>query len=121
MDEVRSDITHAGRRRHTHAAVSQPLFSDGRDTQPLVSTHCLFDGEGKLHTYIYIDIQEGEDESDRRRQPHRRAAATGVTRSPFIKCYPGCINLISTPLLLLPGWEICYGWRLKDLSQESGW
>lgn len=47
-----------------------------------------------------------------------------VTRHPFIKCYPGCINLISTPgaaPMLLPGWEICYGWRLKDLSLESGW
>lgn len=67
---------------------------------------------------------EREDESDRRRQPHHGSSHRSITRRPFIKCYPGCINLISTPSLLpmlLPGWEICYGWRFKDLSRESGW
>lgn len=100
---------------------ADPYLAAAGQTQPLVFTHCLFDGEREtIRVYIYIQ-KEGEDESDRRRQPHRGAAATGVTRRPFIKCYPGCINLISFPLLLLPGWEICYGWRLKDLSLESGW
>lgn len=71
---------------------------------------CLFDGAGKL-----LRGDRGWERPE--------TAATGVTRRPFIKCYPGCINLILTPFLLtlLPGREICYGWRLKDLSLESGY
>lgn len=107
MDEVRSDITHAGRQPTLILRRRQGALEGGR---PLHYTHCnccLFDGAGKL------------PRGDRGRP---ETAATGVTRRPFIKCYPGCINLILTPFLLtlLPGREICYGWRLKDLSLESG-
>jgi hypothetical protein len=102
---------------HTRGG-SQPLFCNGgkgalEGRRPLHYIHCyscLFDGAGKLLR------------GDRGRE-RPETAATGVTRRPFIKCYPGCINLILTPFLLtlLPGREICYGWRLKDLSLESGY
>lgn len=85
--------THAGMSTQRWQRDEGTQWDESRPSTPVHTLQCIH--IYTAHTVCLTARPEGWKGTGTGDNP----ITTGVTRRPFIKCYPGCINLILTPLL----------------------